>query len=128
VNRWILALVLTAALAPALVRAAAADTTVRVRIEATELDKKILLEKLNDNGKSHHQVFVAADDGFDYRIVFETYQEQTPTGNRRSGAHVTVYDKQGHDLFSFTREQRITDSGATNAVAKEIIKRLHDLQ
>ena len=107
--------------------ARAADTTYRVRIESTELDKKLLLEKLNDNGKSHHLIFVA-DDAFDYRIVFETYQEQTPQGNRRSGAHVTVYDKQGRDLFAFTREQRITDSGATNAVAKEIIKRLRELQ
>ncbi len=41
---------------------------------------------------------------------------------------VTVFDDQGNSLFSFTREQRITDSGSTNAVAKEIIKRLHELK
>jgi uncharacterized caspase-like protein len=42
-------------------RAASADTTLHVRIEATELDKKLLLEKLNGNGKSHHLKFAAAD-------------------------------------------------------------------
>jgi hypothetical protein len=47
---------------------------------------------------------------------------------RRSGACVTVFDKRGNTLFAFTREQRITDSGATNAVAKEIIKRLNELK
>jgi hypothetical protein len=124
---WILAGFLI--LAPGIARAAvAADTTVLVRLEGTELDSKLLLEKLNDNGKSHHLKFAAADQDYDYRIVFETYQEQTPTGNRRSGAHVTVYDKQGKALFSFTREQRLTDSGATIAVAKEIIKRLREVQ
>lgn len=126
-NRALLSVLLLLALAPTPARPAT-DTTLRVRIEATELDKKILLEKLNDNGKSHHLKFEPADDAFDYRIVFETYQEQTPTGNRRSGAHVTFYDKQGNSLFAFTREQRITDSGATNAVAKEIIKRLNELR
>ena len=125
---WIPAVLIAFALAPVVARPVTADTTLHVRIEATELDRKLLIEKLNDNGKSHHLKFAAADDGFDYRIVFETFQEETPTGNRRSGAHVTVYDKQGNTLFAFTREQRLTDTGATNAVAKEIIKRLRELQ
>ena len=124
---WSLAVLLVLTLAPASTPAAP-DTTLQVRIEATELDKKILLEKLNDNGKSRHLKFAPADGEFDYRIVFENFQEETPTGNRRSGAHVAVYDKQGNSLFSFTREQRITDTGATDAVAKEIIKRLRELQ
>jgi len=123
-----LAILLALAITPGIARAATADTTLQVRVEGTELDKKLLLEKLNDNGKSHHLKFAAADDGFDYRIVFETFQEETPNGSRRSSAHVTVFDKQGKTLFDFTRQSRITDSGATNAVAKEIIKRLHELQ
>jgi len=126
-NLRVLAILLAFAVFPGIARAAA-DSTLRVRIEATELDKKLLLEKLNDNGKSHHMLFAAIDEGFDYRIVFETFQEETPQGNRRSGARVTVFDKQGATLFSFNRLQRYTDSGATNAVAKEIIKRLHELQ
>jgi len=31
-------------------------------VEATELDEKLLLEKLNDNGKDHHVKFVVTDD------------------------------------------------------------------
>jgi hypothetical protein len=122
----ILAILLAVAIVPSIARAA--DTTYRVRIEATELDKKLLLEKLNDNGKSHHLKFVGADDGYDYRIVFGTYQEEPPQGGRRSGAEVTVYNSKGETLFTFRRDQRITDTGATNAVAKEIIKRLRELQ
>jgi hypothetical protein len=40
----------------------------------------------------------------------------------------SVYDSQGKEMFEFKREGRWTDSGATNAVAKEIIKRLLKLQ
>jgi hypothetical protein len=114
------------ALAPGLARATS-ETTLRVRIEATELDKKILLEKLNDNGKSRHLKFAPADSDFDYKIVFATYQEEPPSGGTRSGAEVTVYDKNGESLFTFKREQRLTDTGAANAAAKEIIKRLREL-
>jgi len=128
VRHWTLAVVFVLALAPGVARAGAGETTWRVRIEATELDKKVLLEKLNDNGKSHHLKFTAADDGYDYRIVFGTYQEEPPQGGRRSGAEVTVYNNKGETLFTFRRDQRITDTGATNAVAKEIIKRLRELQ
>lgn len=35
-----------------------------------------------------------------------------------------MFDPQGRLLFSFTRGTRYTDKGATNAAAKEIIKRL----
>lgn len=37
-----------------------------------------------------------------------------------------VYDAQGKELFKFDRKGRGTDKGATNAVAKEIIKRLSE--
>ena len=103
----------------------------RITIEATELDKKILLEKLNVHGADHKLRFVLAEKDFDYRIVFSTGQRGYQTGYgemNSSGSSVQVYDSKGTELFAFNRAGRATDSGATNAAAKEIIKRLRKLQ
>jgi hypothetical protein len=103
----------------------------RITIEATELDKKILLEKLNVHGADHKLKFVLAEKDFDYRIVFSTGQRGYQTGYgemNSSGSSVQVYDSKGTELFAFNRAGRATDSGATNAAAKEIIKRLRKLQ
>ena len=103
----------------------------RITIEATELDKKILLEKLNVHGADHKLGFVLAEKDFDYRIVFSTGQRGYQTGYgemNSSGSSVQVYDSKGTELFAFNRAGRATDSGATNAAAKEIIKRLRKLQ
>jgi len=45
-------------------------------------------------------------------------------GTRNERRRDKVFDPQGRLLFSFTRGTRYTDKGATNAAAKEIIKRL----
>jgi hypothetical protein len=103
----------------------------RITIEATELDKKILLEKLKVHGADHKLRFVLAEKDFDYRIVFSTGQRGYQTGYgemNSSGSSVQVYDSKGTELFAFNRAGRATDSGATNAAAKEIIKRLRKLQ
>lgn len=122
------------ALAVLLIFAAAAcfaqapkGVTLKVRIEATAYDENLLLDKLNDNGKDHHMAFEATKGPWEYRIVFRTYQLIAPDGGRRSGARAIVYAKDGHELFTFSRDMRVTDAGATNAVAKEIIKRLREL-
>ncbi|HXM09074.1 MAG TPA: hypothetical protein VN946_03900 [Terriglobales bacterium] len=52
------------------------------KIEATELDRKMLLSKLNENGKDRDQVrnvmkFELVDADYDYRIVFTTDQGAT---------------------------------------------------
>jgi hypothetical protein len=103
----------------------------KITIEATELDKKMLLEKLNAHGADHKLKFVLAEKDFDYRIVFSTGQRGYQTGYgemNSSGSGVQVYDSKGTELFAFNRAGRMTDSGATNAAAKEIIKRLRKLQ
>ena len=103
----------------------------KITIEATELDKKMLLEKLNVHGADHKLRFVLAEKDFDYRIVFSTGQRGYQTGYgemNSSGSSVQVYDSKGTELFAFNRAGRATDSGATNAAAKEIIKRLRKLQ
>jgi hypothetical protein len=103
----------------------------KITIEATELDKKMLLEKLNVHGADHKLRFVLAEKDFDYRIVFSTGQRGYQTGYgemNSSGSSVQVYDSKGTELFAYNRAGRATDSGATNAAAKEIIKRLRKLQ
>jgi hypothetical protein len=103
----------------------------KVKIEATELDRKMLLQKLNSHGADHRMKFESAESDYDYRIVFSTGQEKSVAGVWGSGgsfnssvANADVFDGKGTELFRFERKQRGTDSGATNAVAKEIIKRI----
>lgn len=110
---------------------AQSDTPRKVKIESTLLDQKIILEKLNSHGASHHLKFVLAGDDFDYRIVFGTGQKPVGTAYgdiNASTASTSVFNSRGEELFQFERSGRWTDSGATNAVAKEIIKRLLKLQ
>ncbi len=131
--RSIVFLTLLAIAVPSLAQTSA--TAIRVKIEATELDKKLLFDKLNEHGPGHRMKFELADENFEYRIAFNTFQHRNTAATLAgagavhfSGAEVKVYDKQDKTLFSFTRETRYTDKGATNAAAKEIIKRLLQLR
>jgi hypothetical protein len=108
----------------------------KVKIEATELDRKMLLRKLNENGADAKRkfAFVIADSDYDYRIVFATGQGTSQTSTwgsggsfNTSGANADVFDGKGTELFRFQRNQRWTDEGACNAVAEEIIKRIRKL-
>jgi hypothetical protein len=131
----VLALFLFATVLPAAYAQTNAKTQnpqpVKITIEATELDKKMLLQKLNEHGTDHKLKFVLSETDFDYRVVFSTGQRGYQTGYgemNSSGSSVQVYDSKGTELFAFNRAGRATDSGATNAAAKEIIKRLRKLQ
>lgn len=116
---------------------AAPVETIKIKIEATELDRRMLLEKLNARGQEHKLKFESADQDFTYRIVFATDQE-TALSNRysrggggsynTSSASATVYASNGNELFQFKRRLRVTDAGSANAVAKEIIKRMLKLR
>jgi len=104
---------------------------VTVKIEATELDKAMLLSKLNEHGKDHGLSFDAVDKGYEYRIVFATGQKKNiglllagAMAINYSNANVAAFDAKGTELFQFRRANRYTDSGAANAASKEIIKRL----
>ena len=71
--------------------------------------------------------FELAESDFDYRIVFSTGQGTTETtwGELNSSlASADVFDPNGTELFKFERKGRGRDEAATNAVAKEIIKRI----
>ena len=131
-----LALILFVAFSPAFAQTPARTQNpntqpIKITIEATELDKQMLLEKLNAHGADHKLKFVLSDKDFDYRIVFGTGHGgyQTAYGQiNSSGSNVHVFDSKGTELFSFNRAGRATDSGPTNAAAKEIIKRLQKLR
>jgi hypothetical protein len=103
----------------------------KVKIEATELDKSVLVKKLNEHGIDHRLGFQPVDTGYAYRIVFATSQDKSDVfvwgsggGMNSSAAGADVFDVEGRELFKFTRNGRGTDAGATNAVAKELVKRL----
>jgi hypothetical protein len=113
------------ALLPSLLLAQARPLAeIKVKIEAPETDKLLLLNKLNEHGADHHMHFTSVQDGFDYRLVFGTQQPSAPWGGNTSAAGVSAFDTEGKEIFRFSRSNRATDKGAANAVAKEIIKRL----
>ena len=106
-------------------------TTLKVKIEAPELDKSIFIKKLNEHGADHNLRFEVAETDYSYRIVFATRQDKNDVflwgsggGMNTSAAGADVFDPAGKELFKFVRNNRGTDAGATNAVAKEVIKRL----
>ena len=112
-----------------------ATQTIKVKLEANEWDSGLILRKLNAHGADHGLKFETADEVYEYRITFATGQHKnTLLGLAGAGAvnyskaGVTAYDAKGSELFNFERENRYTDSGATNAAAKEIIKRLIKLR
>ena len=116
-------------------KAATEPETVKVKIDGSEMDRRMLLEKLNEHGAEKGMKFVLDEKVFSYRIEFSTEQGKGWTSGAVGGgsyntseAKTTVYDEKDGELFHFARSQRRTDSGATNAVAKEIIKRMLKLK
>jgi len=131
--RYFLVLALLVCMSPCLAQKPV--QTIRVKLEANEWDSGLVLKRLNSHGADHGLKFETADEGFEYRITFATGQHKnTLLGLAGAGAvnyskaGVTAYDAKGNELFNFERENRYTDSGATNAAAKEIIKRLIKLR
>ena len=73
----------------------------KLKIEATELDRRALLTRLNSDGSGHHLKFALAEEGFDYRIVFGTGQKPVATtyGDINASAGSTaVYDAEGKEM------------------------------
>ena len=48
--------------------------TWRVRIDAKEFDRGLLIQKLNEHGADHHIKFEFVNENFDYRIAYGTGQ------------------------------------------------------
>jgi hypothetical protein len=100
----------------------------RVRVDAKDLDRGLLISKLQEHGADNHIKVTIANENYDYRVAYGT-GGFTPYGAAGPSASVTkVFDAKGTELFEFTRDGRKTDVGAANATAKEIIKRLKKLR
>src|SRR5580700_3368847 len=105
--------------------------TIKVKIQAAQLDRSLLFQKLNDHSADHHLRFVMVEEAFDYRVAYGTAggAVMTPYGPTGASASVTkVFDPTGAELFEFARNGRATNDQAANATAKEIIKRIRKLR
>ena len=112
-----------------------ATATLNVKIEASESDKKLLIEKLKEHGCNHGLGIEPTDEGFDYCIAIAEVEKPrmtlTQAGIGSASQLIvstTVYDANGTKLFDFGRGNRLTRRGFLNASAKEIVKRLRALQ
>jgi hypothetical protein len=107
------------------------QTEIRIKIQASQIDRSLLFQKLNDHGADHHMHFVMVERDFDYRVAYGTAggAVMTPYGPTGGSASVTkVFDPSGAEIFEFSRNGRATADQAANATAKEIIKRIRRLR
>src|SRR6516225_12327179 len=121
--------VLLGIVAPALAQITPPSTrTLKVRIEATEHDKRLLLDKLQQHGREHQLECELTDENFDYRIEFQVQYMATPGEAGDTYASAKVYDSNGRILLGFDRDSRVpwgdSDARATDKVGKEIMKQL----
>ncbi len=110
--------------------------TVTVKVQASELDRDTLMQKLNKDAKNRHLRFVeVGGKNYDYRIVFSAGEKGNPKVPGYGGiwsmtvhySDTTVFGPTGTELFRFHSDNDYTNGGATNAAAKGIIKRLRRL-
>lgn len=104
---------------------------VKVKIESPELDKPKLLADLNTHGANHGLHFLLTESDYDYRITFSIGQSTgTYSGSTSSlnSATAEVYDSKGTEIFKVFRNNRFSESGVTNAVSKEVVKRFIEWQ
>ena len=97
-------------------------TTIKIKIEAQEASRRLLLQKLQAEGKDLGLVWQESTAGFDYRILLNVRDE---TNMRVSWctARATVHAADGKQLFEFT-EGGWSCLPATDSVARGIIERL----
>ena len=105
-----------------------APQEIKIKVEASSAwEQSLLLEKMNESGRLHGLHFDESEEDYEYRVVYGTAVDPAAVQYGQINATVgtvTVFDAQGHEMFDFQREDRVTEAGVTNAVAKEIVKRL----
>ena len=97
-------------------------TTIKIKIEAQEASRRLLLQKLQAEGKDLRLIWQESTPGFDYRILLNVRDE---TNMRVSWctARATLHAADGKQLFEFT-EGGWSCLPATESVARGIIERL----
>jgi hypothetical protein len=108
------------------IAASAAAQQFTVKLEGTADDRARFLAQLNENGKEHKVSFVDADSGFQYRIAI--YSESIKASDFLFGggadASAVVLTPDCQVAYIVTRGGRSTKGGASNALSKEIVKKL----
>ena len=97
-------------------------TVIRVKIEAQEASKRLLLQKLQTEGKDLGLVWQESAASFDYGILLDI-RDDTNMRVSWCTARATVHAADGKQLFEFT-EGGWSCLPATDSVARGIIERL----
>src|SRR6516164_9367767 len=79
----------------------------RVKIEASEHDKQLLLDKLKHHGRGHQLECELSNESFDYRIAFEVQYMAIPGESGGSVASAKIYESNGTILFGISRDSRV---------------------
>ena len=104
--------------------AIAAPTEVKIKIEAgfaDALDAVKVLERLNANGEDHNLHFQMVESSYDFRIAVAAGGW---SGIRAADTRAAILTPDCRFLFIVSRYGRFTESGALNAIAKEIASKL----
>jgi hypothetical protein len=98
---------------------------VKVKIEGSLPDAVKLVERLNENGKDHDLRFKLVDDGYEFRIAVASEGMSAADVLIGGGADASaaILTPDCKLLFIVARSGRMTQSGALNAVSKEIVKK-----
>jgi len=108
------------------VAGSAAAQEFKVKLEGTAQDRAKFLERLNENGKEQGVSFVDTDSGYQYRIAI--YSEGAKGSDFLLGggadASAAVLTPDCQVAYISTRGGRSTKGGATNALSKDIVKKL----
>ncbi len=100
---------------------------VKVKIEASLPDAVKLVERLNDNGKKYNLRYTMVEDGYKFRIATASEgwsASDVLFGMGGSDASAAILTPDCKLLFIVARSGRLSQSGALNAVSKEINKKL----
>ena len=108
------------------IASAAAAQEFKVKLEGTAQDRAKFLERLNENGKEQGVSFVDTDSGYQYRVAI--YSEGAKGSDYLFGggadASAAVLTPDCQVAYISTRGGRTTKGGATNALSKDIVKKL----
>jgi hypothetical protein len=124
--KWLCVMLLVLTATPLAAQNNPAGTTVKAKIEAREIDKRLLLERLQADGKDRGLAWQESAAGFDYRILFEI-RDETNMRVFWCITKATVRTADGKELFQLTQGGWSCTS-AVDSIANAIIERLLSLQ
>lgn len=97
----------------------------KIKVEGDKSTGLKMVEQLNKHGKDKDLQFTLTDENFEFRVA--VYTEGISTADVMFGggadSSAVVLSPQCEMLFVVTRSGRMTESGALNAVTKELAKK-----